>query len=95
MKRIYTAIGNSDNSLSQSDWAKFQGEFSQLITGQANKIWEQCYSAPTAEWQNMCVGFDCDDEKIGSIQIELRELASKYRQDSIAWSEVKETILIK
>lgn len=95
MKRIYAAIGNSDNSLTQSEWSKFQTEFSELIGTEAAKIWETCFSAPTATWQNMCIGFDCDEAKISSVQEGLRQLVKKYHQDSIAWSEVKETILVK
>ena len=97
---IYVSIGNSDNTLTQHEWAAFQDELFVYFEDQAHDdvveihgIW---YSAPNSEFQNMCVCFDIMDTSGVSATVlkeVLRGLADAYKQESIAWAEAETTFL--
>ena|SRR6266568_6931006 len=96
----YVCIGNTDNILTQLEWAKFQDELLVLFEDQMRQdiislhgVW---YSAPNSEFQNMCLCFDIQEDQPLADKIlkeVLRGLADAYRQDSITWAEAKTTFL--
>lgn len=91
----YVSIGNSDNKLSQEDWAMFQGALLRTLQIMANQIHGVWYSAPTTIFQNMCICFDVHaQESLDKIKNELRILATQYCQESIALAKA-ETEFIK
>lgn len=87
-KTAYITIGNSDNKLTQQEWSAFTTELISFVRNAAHQIHFTGYSLPDAPWQNMCVSFSIIPGKDGSmiawLKSKLRQLATGYRQDSIA-----------
>ncbi len=86
---VYIVIGNSDGKLSAEDWASFQAEFKDIVTSMAEKVWGVWYSDPTATYKNMCIGVLLAETNVDHLKDQLRKLAARYRQDSIAWSDAR------
>lgn len=100
MKIVYISIGNSDDKLTQAEWAEFvthvdialmdreqlHDPYAPIIRRHGN--WR---SRPDDPWQNACWCIELDDEstdgEIGHIKADLAQLAEGFRQDSIAWAE--------
>jgi hypothetical protein len=62
---FFVAIGNSDDKLTQAEWAEFCDDVVSLIdwqtednAGRIHGIW---YSAPASPFQNMCICFELFD----------------------------------
>lgn len=90
---IYVGIGNSDDKLSQADWASYVEDVAHLIIDSATEVHGAWFSLPHSAYQNACWCFSVieDDTEPGNREIyrlrrELRRLAGQYRQDSIAWA---------
>ena len=82
----YVSIGNSDDHLSQSEWAEFCKRFLEDCQIHAKQVYGVWYSLPDSPFQNMCVGAEWlypDDFKE-----RLRSLAFRFKQDSIAYAPV-------
>lgn len=89
MKTVYVSIGNSDDKLTQDEWAAFLIEVERAVRRWGGWIHGVWYSAPVSSWQNACFCFEIHNEWAEERQVqELRGIARKYRQDSIAWAEV-------
>ena len=99
---IYVAIGNSDDRLTQREWAAFHDlvdrEFRHYEADvDGITVHGRWASLPTAPHQNACWAFSVDTsvctiwEGEGGMREYLREslseFARRYRQHSIAWSE--------
>jgi hypothetical protein len=91
---VYISIGNSDDKLSQADWAAFYRSVNLNIRGWAWQIHGQWVSEPASAWQNACWCVEVLSELAVHLRGELSQLAAQYRQDSIAWA-VAETEFIK
>lgn len=88
----YVSIGNSDDKLTQRDWALFYSDTAVLLQRHASTIHGQWASEPASAWQNACWCIEVNSAtKAEYIKAELVGLAGRYRQDSIAWAEVKGT----
>jgi hypothetical protein len=86
MPTYYATIGNSDDKLSQAQWAEFAREFVAVIRIQADEIHGVWWSAPDQPWQNCCVGFSIrDDGLVGTLQESLTKLRKYYNQEAVAW----------
>lgn len=89
---VYVSIGNSDDKLTQADWSDFYRAVDEYLRRFIiHGAWQ---SVTSARWQNACWCLELPDNApigIGWIKDHLRDLAIKYRQDSIAWAEVKDT----
>ena len=96
MRTIYVAIGNSDDKLSQADWAEFVRDVEQAVKSCAWDIHLAGFSAPDKPWQNACWVFGvktvAEESKLGDI---LAYLAMVNGQDSIAWAVLGELTFIK
>lgn len=88
-KDIFLTIGNTDNKLSQKDWQQFQKDFKQTAESLAEKVWGVWYSDPKTPYQNMCIGILLSESNVKVLEDHLRELAIRYKQNSIAWSDAK------
>lgn len=77
-------IGNSDNRLGQREWSEFIDALGNLLVAHASNIHFLGYSNPIAKWQNACVVFELREGMEMSLTAELSDLASDFRQDSIA-----------
>jgi hypothetical protein len=86
---VYVSIGNSDDKLTQADWALFWGEVQWVICSQAERIHGEWASVPWSPYQNACTAFEVKRERTGDLRDLLARVAAKYRQDSIAWAEAQ------
>lgn len=83
MKTVTIQIGNTDNKLSQQDWA----EFVQATHDVIHDGLEVHFYAPSpgdAKWQNACWVCVAEDAQIKTLTARLAPLCRDYEQDSIA-----------
>jgi hypothetical protein len=96
---VYVTIGNSDDKLTQEEWAQFYSLVNRTIRRVADDIHGQWVSSPTSVYQNACWCFVLPDdgylvsEVRRKLRDELKRLAREYRQDSIAWAEAEVELL--
>lgn len=86
---ILISIGNSDDKLTQRDWSEFIASVRELLDWPDRvAIHGEWFSAPDKPWQNAnwCIETRDDGARF-LIRRELRKLAERYRQDSIAWTQ--------
>ena len=91
---VYASIGNSDDKLTQAEWSGFVRTFRISVKAEANRILGNWHSPPDDAYQNACMGFEIGDAEADRLMNTLRELAGQYRQDSIAWAEVSDTLFL-
>lgn len=81
---ISVLIGNSDNRLSQVMWTNFIAAVNHTLLEFAIQFHCKGYSAPTSMYQNACFVFEASNVHFSSIEHNLRRIARKFSQDSIA-----------
>lgn len=86
MTTVHAAIGNSDDRLTQAEWADYTAAFVVLVREHADHVFGEWYSHPLSRHQNACMGFAVDEPATGQLRIALTDLRRRYRQDSIAWA---------
>ena len=91
---VYISIGNSDDKLSQAEWANFVREVEEEIDSRTVGVHGRWFSSPRSPFQNACWCIELDHVKAAWIRRELARLARVYRQDSIAWAEAPATEFI-
>lgn len=84
---VYVSIGNSDNKLTQGQWARFCNDLEANVRNHAYRIYGVWHSLPNSTFQNMCIAFGVYDEEVQRLRRRLKDLATVYMQDSIAWFE--------
>lgn len=94
LRTFYVSIGNSDDKLSQADWANFARLVFNTVRSRARQIYGEWYSLPAAPFQNACIGFTARDEQVLQLQDELTVLRTTYAQESLAWAEVAGTVML-
>lgn len=93
MTTVYVSIGNSDDKLTQADWAAFHAAVDGVIRRAARQMHGAWVSPSTDPWQNACWCFevvadpDPDYCQARWLRGQLTNLAGAYGQDSIAWAE--------
>lgn len=94
---VYISIGNSDDKLTQVQWNDFCTEMDYVLDQAPRHAHGKWFSEPRSIYQNACWCIDMPDSEVGTQELveRLRRLAKKYRQDSIAWAEVAQTIFIE
>lgn len=100
---VYISIGNSDNKLTQAQWADFvtrvdialldQGVVPGAAVRARHGNWR---SLPDDLWQNACwcVDLDSDFADPEELKSELRNIAVSFGQAPIAWAEAPITEFI-
>lgn len=83
---VYISIGNSDDRLSQAEWSAFVGDVNEAIGSYAIERHGKWMSLPHSPWQNACWCVEVSDKAKLFLRDALARLATKYRQDSIAWA---------
>lgn len=87
-KTIYVSIGNSDDRLSQAEWAHFYVEVDAAIDRTCTQVHGRWHSAGDSLWQNACwCVVTLDDQNELKLREALALAARAWRQDSIAWAE--------
>lgn len=95
---VYVSIGNSDDKLTQAEWSRFWHDVDAVIRAsiygdgkRAVTVHGAWQSVGTDRWQNACWCIDSGGLDLGPLKNHLRAIAGNYRQDSIAWAQVKDT----
>jgi hypothetical protein len=90
---VYISIGNSDDKLSQADWSSYvldvDRAFEQAVRYEGARVHGRWYSLPTEPWQNACWCAEWHEDLahvVEALKRKLINIASDYRQDSIAWA---------
>jgi hypothetical protein len=103
---VYISIGNSDDKLSQAEWAEYYRAVNELLRHFVAHVHGQWVAESTSVRQNACwcVEFDAGSNWITAdgrtvplidlLQERLARLVSEFRQDSIIWATA-DTVFIK
>jgi hypothetical protein len=84
---VYVSIGNSDDKLTQAEWAQYVNEVRGKIHGWAKAVHGAWFSAPDSPWQNACWCAEFPDETYArDVRDAITEVRKAYRQDSVAWA---------
>jgi len=87
-KTVTIQIGNSDNKLSQAEWARFVHETNEEVRACCHDVHFFGSSDPFAPWQNAAWVVVCLEDEIGLNSEWLKERVSKvgarYNQESVA-----------
>ncbi|MFI6332933.1 hypothetical protein ACIBBG_32080 [Micromonospora chersina] len=98
---VYISIGNSDDKLTQFQWAAYFSDVALAVQEAAKApggaLHGQWASEPASAWQNACwaLQLPVDVRAIARLKERLAELAGMYRQDSIAWAVAPDTEFIR
>ena len=85
MDTAVITIGNSDDKLTQAKWSSFVNAVSWIIFRYDLHPHFSGFSVGSAPWQNACWIVALPEEfDIAQFKFELRRIAQKYDQDSIA-----------
>lgn len=91
---VYVSIGNSDDKLTQAQWAHFAAAIQARVSIAASKVHAYWTSSAVSPWQNACICADIPDAKVAELKQELAYIGRQYGQDSVAWA-VAETEFLK
>lgn len=83
---VHIAIGNSDDRLTQQEWAAFVESVDMLVRSSASVVHGAWLSEAASPWQNAAWGFEPGDAP-NMLKVRLSACARDYRQESIAWTE--------
>lgn len=87
MKTITIQIGNTDNKLTQQDWAAFVLMVRTTILKYCINV-EFCGGPPNWErWQNVAWVINIKEENIPRLKSALSLDRVTFNQDSVAWTE--------
>jgi len=87
---FYISIGNSDDKLTQKEWAEFVGDVDMAIVEAEPILHGRWFSRSDSPWQNACWCIQLSSG-VDKLRRRLGDLAHKYRQDSVAWAEAPVT----
>ena len=80
---ISVGAGNSDNKLTQQEWALFVAEVGGILAVHERQRHFFGGSETYAPWQNVCWVCEIDEDKLDLLRGQLRESRLSYRQDSV------------
>lgn len=82
-------IGNSDDKLTQVQWAHFFRNVDNAVKSIASQIHFSGMSHPSAEWQNAAWIFEIEETPSLRLYDDMKVFCEMFNQDSIAWTEGK------
>lgn len=88
----YISIGNSDDKLTQLQWAQFCDRISVLLLGMPTH--GRWFSLPNTRFQNACWCVDVPHGVRDELLADMKQLREEFTQDSIAWAETPDTLFI-
>lgn len=83
---VNISIGNSDDKLTQNEWAHFVEDVRQALRTFALAQHGEWFSAADSPWQNAVWCAEVRDVVTTDLKNRLAAVARAYRQDSIAWA---------
>lgn len=93
MKTITIQIGNSDDKLTQKEWAQFVDAVHMSISNRCEEMHFSGGSSNNAIWQNFAWVFTCQEKHIDTLKSRISAVGGTFKQDSVAWTE-GETLFI-
>lgn len=88
----YISVGNSDDKLSQKQWAQMCDRISVALLGLETH--GQWFSLPNTRFQNACWCVEVPHTSRNELLAELKQIREEFVQDSIAWAETPDTLFI-
>jgi hypothetical protein len=102
---VYLTAGNSDDRLTQCQWAGLIAEMRELLQPEEPgpylpeyefQVVFEGFAAPHGEWQNACWAvllprFPDTDGAVAWLRRQVAALATRYGQDSISWVQADHT----
>jgi hypothetical protein len=85
MKTVTVLIGNSDNKLTQDEWADFVNHIESIINAFNEEMFFSGGSSTRERWQNYGFVFSIEEKLIGQLVSKLSKRRAEYKQDSVAW----------
>ena len=82
---VVIQIGNSDNKLTQNDWAHFVASIRDEISRSVYRIHFQGGSDWDAPWQNACWVCEVRPEQVEPLREAILKTRMQYKQESIAF----------
>lgn len=87
MKTISIQIGNSDDKLSQIEWAMFVEQAERIISKHSTIIHFFGGSSNWLRWQNAAWVFECKEGNVPLLKEDFVALRKRYKQDAIGYLE--------
>lgn len=87
MKTVTIQIGNSDDKLTQAQWALFVHQADNAIRQRCNRVHFFSTSPNTEAWQNAAWVIEIYENAGYALRSALKELRELFNQDSVAWTE--------
>jgi hypothetical protein len=84
MDTVVIQIGNTDDKLSQPEWASFYEQVDRLVELMTVRVHFAGASASTQPWQNACWVAEIKAGEATTLERSLEPIRIRYRQDSIA-----------
>jgi len=87
MKTITIQIGNSDNKLTQEEWANYVATVKGAVQEYCGYV--HFFGGPSnwEYWQNAAWVVECHADYIKPMQEALLDIRKAFGQDSVAWTE--------
>lgn len=87
MTIVYVSIGNSDDKLTQAEWAEFVQAVRNMAAAYPKAVHGEWFSAPHSPYQNACWCLEFDNEAdMCEARESLKIQREHYQQDSVAWA---------
>ena len=86
MTTVTIQIGNSDDKLTQSEWAKYVSEVDEVVR-RGTHVHFFGGSPNWYPWQNAAWVITADKSVLNHISLELYDIRKKYNQDTVAWTQ--------
>jgi hypothetical protein len=83
---VVIQIGNSDDKLTQKEWAAYVQDVKGAIAGWPKETHFAGASLPFEAWQNACFVLNVEEDRLVDLKENLRYITKKWRQDSIAFT---------
>lgn len=84
MTTVVIQIGNSDNKLTQSEWAHYCAHMGRAVKGSVRQVHFSGGSDWDAPWQNACWVCEVDREQVDSLRREVSRCGKNFGQESVA-----------
>jgi hypothetical protein len=84
MQTVTIQIGNTDDKLTQKQWAEFIRGIDIYLSG--SKYWFFGTSTGDKEWQNACWVVEIEDYEYARVKRLMGNIGKEYGQDSVAWT---------
>lgn len=95
MSTVYVSVRNSDDKLSQRDWAEYVHTVFRFLRNEAHHVHGEWHSAPNSEFQNACICVEfAPDAHLDAVRETLAHIAEQFEQDAIAWAVAVSTQMI-